>query len=192
MLRQRLGGRPLADAGGVAHGQHVKGQIARVANLAADGGVAQKGLERLCVGGLGGGLYVLEVLADAHDFAGEAELLLDGVPGGHLGRGAVGAQEVPGVEAGKVLEGAEDLVAADGGGDEAEVVSHRGVVDESVGDHFGRVCRRRRDVERDSTRNAYRLRLSMVIADDDVLFFLFQESKYINRRDGLSIQWEGV
>lgn len=137
MLRQRLGSRPLANARRVAHGQHVKGQVSRVSDLAADGGVAQEGLERLCVGGLGGGLDVLEVLSDAHNLAGEAELLLDGVPGGHLGRGAVGAQEVPGVEAGKVLQRAEDLVAADGGGDEAEVVSHRGVVDESVDDHFG-------------------------------------------------------
>lgn len=154
MLRQRLGGGPLADAGRVADGQHVEGQVSRVSDLAADGGVAQEGLERLCVGGLGGGLYVLEVLANAHDLAGEAELLLDGVPGGHLGRGAVGAQQVPGVEAGEVLERAEDLVAADGGGDEAEVVSHRGVVDEGVGDHFWR-CYCRGVAERERERGGF-------------------------------------
>ena len=51
--------------------------------------------------------------------------------------GFVGAQEVPGVEAREVLEGAQELVAADGGGDEFEVVRDRGVVDERVGDHFG-------------------------------------------------------
>lgn len=80
---------------------------------------------------------MLNVLADAHNLAGQTELLLHGVPGGDLGGGAIGAEEVPGVEAGKVLEGAEDLVAADGGGDEAQVVRYAGVVDYGVGDHFG-------------------------------------------------------
>ncbi|KAH6610662.1 hypothetical protein Trco_000682 [Trichoderma cornu-damae] len=121
VLLEGLGGLPLANARGIAHGQGVEGQIAGIANLPAHGGVAEEGLEGLCVGGLGGGLEVLHVLADAEDLAGEAELLLDGVPGRHLRGRAVGAEEVPGVEAGEVLQRAEDLVAADGGGDEAEV-----------------------------------------------------------------------
>lgn len=135
VLLQRLGSMPLANARSITHRQGIKGEVPCIANLSADSGVAQKGLDGLCVGGLGGGLEVLDVLADAHDLAGEAELLLDGVPGGHLRGGAVCAEEVPGVEAGEVLDRAEDLVAADGGGDEAQVMGHRGVVGEGVGDH---------------------------------------------------------
>ncbi|KND86441.1 hypothetical protein TOPH_08930 [Tolypocladium ophioglossoides CBS 100239] len=144
----RLCALPLADAEGIGQGDGVEGEVAGVAELAAEGGVAQEGVGGLCVGGDGGGLEVLDGLAEAQDLAGEAEVLLEGVPGGHLGGGAVGAQQVPGVEAGEVLDGAEELVAADGGGDEAEVVGHRGVVDEGVCDHGGgcvdvdvRVCR---------------------------------------------------
>lgn len=40
-------------------------------------------------------------------------MLLDGFEGGDGGLWVVGAVEVPGVEAGEVLEGAEDFVAAD-------------------------------------------------------------------------------
>jgi hypothetical protein len=127
---------PLADAGGVEDGGGVEGEVAGVAELAADGGIPE---DRVRAGGLiggeGGGLEVLDVLAEAHDLAGEAELLLEGVPGQDGGGEGVGAEEVPGVEAGKVLDGAEELVAADGGGDELEVVGHRGVVDDCVGDH---------------------------------------------------------
>ena len=132
---QPLGALPLADAGGVEYGAGVAGEVARVAELAADGGVAQDGVAALGVGGEGGGLEVLNVLADAHEFADEAKLLLGGGPGGDGGGGAVGAGEVPGVEAGKVLDRAEDLVAADGRGDELEVVGYRRVVDDGVGDH---------------------------------------------------------
>lgn len=126
---------PLANTRSIAYRQGIKGEIPSIAHLSTDGGVAQKGLDGFGVGGLCGGLEVLDVFADAHDLAGETELLLDGVPGGHLGGGAVCAEEVPGVEAGEVLDRAEDLVAADGGGDEAQVMGHRGVVDEGVGDH---------------------------------------------------------
>jgi hypothetical protein len=51
--------------------------------------------------------------ADAQDLAGCAELLLDGVVGVDGGLGLVGAVEVPGVEAGEVLDCAEELVATD-------------------------------------------------------------------------------
>lgn len=78
---------------------------------------------------------MLDVLPDAHYFAGEAELLLDSFEGGDFRWGAICAVEVPGVEAGEVLDGAEELVAADGGGDKFEVVGYGGVVDEGVGDH---------------------------------------------------------
>lgn len=132
-----LGLVPLLDAGGVGQRGRVKGQVAGVANLLADARVAQEGVDGLgVVGGLDSGLEVLDVLADAEDLARQAELLLGDVPGGDLGLGGIGAQEVPGVEAGEVLDGAEELVAADGGGDEAEVVLDGGVVHERVDDHF--------------------------------------------------------
>ena len=80
---------------------------------------------------------MLDELSDAHDFAREPELLLDCLEGGDLAGCAICAVQVPGVEAREVLEGSEELVAADGGGDELEVVGYGGVVDEGVGDHDG-------------------------------------------------------
>lgn len=56
---------------------------------------------------------MLDVLADTQAFACEAELLLDGFEGRDQALGVVGAVEVPGVEAGEVLQGAEEFVAAD-------------------------------------------------------------------------------
>lgn len=80
---------------------------------------------------------MLDEFAGAEDLAEQAELLLEGVPRGDLVRGCVRAEEVPGVEAGKVLEDAHELVATEGGGHVAQVVRYRGVVDEGVGDHDG-------------------------------------------------------
>ena len=54
---------------------------------------------------------MLDILPDPHQFASEEELLFDGVEGHDGGGGGVGAEEIPGVEAGEVLEGAEDFVA---------------------------------------------------------------------------------
>ena len=56
---------------------------------------------------------MLDVLAEAHGFADQAEVFFDRVPGGDGGGGCVGPEEVPAVETGEVLEGAEDFVAAD-------------------------------------------------------------------------------
>lgn len=136
LLGEGLCGGRLAEADGVGKGEGIKGQVSGITELSADGGVAEDGVHGLGIGGNSGSLDVLNVLAEAHDLAGEAELLLDGIPGVDGGRGGVGAQQVPAVEAGKVLDQTQDLVAADGGGDEAQVVGYRGVVDESVGDHF--------------------------------------------------------
>ena len=133
-----LGALPGSDLHGVEDGGGVEGEVAGVAELAADGGVAEDGVHGLGVGGGGGGLEVLNILADAEELAGEAELGLEGGEGGGGAAGRVGAEEVPGVEAGEVLDRAEELVAANGGGEELEVVGHRGVVDEGVGDHGGR------------------------------------------------------
>lgn len=78
---------------------------------------------------------MLDVLANAHCLAHLAKALLHSLPGGDGGGGVALAQEVPAEEAGEVLECAERLVAADGGRYEAEVVGHKGVVYEGVGDH---------------------------------------------------------
>lgn len=59
---------------------------------------------------------MLNVLAETEDFADEPELGLEGGEGEDGGGEAVGAVKVPGVEAGEVLDCAEELVAADGGG----------------------------------------------------------------------------
>jgi len=72
---------------------------------------------------------VLDVLADAEDLPRQAELLLDGFEGRDGGGRAVGAEEIPGIKAREVLQGAEKLVATDGGGDEFLVVRDGGVVD---------------------------------------------------------------
>lgn len=137
MSLEVLGAFPLPDTGGIGHGGRVKRQVAGVANLTTDGGVAQEAVEGFGIGGHDGGLEVLDVLADAEDLARQAELLLGGFPGEDLGLCRSGAEEVPGVEAGKVLDRAQELVAADGGGDEAQVVRYGGVVGECVDDHCG-------------------------------------------------------
>lgn len=62
-------------------------------------------------------------------------MLLDGFEGRDFAGGSVCAEEVPGVESGEVLQGSEELVAANGCGYEFEVVGYRGVVDERIGDH---------------------------------------------------------
>lgn len=56
---------------------------------------------------------MFDILAKAESFASQTELLLDGVERGDEAGWLVGAEEVPGIEAGKVLEGTEELVAAD-------------------------------------------------------------------------------
>lgn len=131
-----LGSRVLADADGVGDSQGIEGQVTSVTELATDGSIAQDGIQGFGVGGDSGSLDVLNVLAESHNLADQAELLLDGIPRDDLGGCAVGTEQVPGVEAGEVLKGSQELVATDGCGDEAQVVSHRRVVDEGVGNHI--------------------------------------------------------
>lgn len=56
---------------------------------------------------------MLDEFPEAQGFADEAELLFDGVVGSDFRGGGVEAEEVPGIEAGKVLQGAQEFVAAD-------------------------------------------------------------------------------
>lgn len=56
---------------------------------------------------------MFDEFAKPQDFASEAELLFDGVPGRNGGGWVVGAEQIPGVEAGKVLNCAEGFVSTD-------------------------------------------------------------------------------
>lgn len=114
ILLQLLGIAQLLDPNRVDDPDGVEGQVAGIAQLATDSQIAEEGVDRaLVVGGDGGGLEVLDELADTQDLARGAELLLDGVEGFDGGLGTVGAEEVPGVEAGEVLECTEDFVTTD-------------------------------------------------------------------------------
>lgn len=55
---------------------------------------------------------MFDEFAESQDFAGGAELLFEGVPGRNGGGWVVGAEEVPGIEAGEVLDCAEGFVSA--------------------------------------------------------------------------------
>jgi hypothetical protein len=56
---------------------------------------------------------VLHEFSNSEDLSCCAELLLDGIVGIDGGLGAVGAVKVPGVEAGEILQGTQDLVTTD-------------------------------------------------------------------------------
>lgn len=113
-LLESLRGSQLPDADRIDDGDGVKGQVSGIAELATDGQVLEDRVDGvLVVESDGGGLEVLEEFADTHNLARRAELLLHGIVGVDSGLGLVGPVEVPRVEAGEVLEGAEDLIAAD-------------------------------------------------------------------------------
>jgi len=59
-----------------------------------------------------------------HSFPHEPKLLLDSFPRCDLTRCAICTEKIPGVEAGEVLDCAEELVAAYGRSYEFEVVGH--------------------------------------------------------------------
>lgn len=114
LLLQTLRRLELAESDSINNGDHIEGQVTGVTELATDAQVAQDRVNRtLVVKGDGGSLEVLSELADTHDLARCAELLLDGIVGVDCGLGLVGAVQVPGVEAGEVLEGTEELIATD-------------------------------------------------------------------------------
>lgn len=130
---------PGLDAGGVRDSERIAGEVTGVTQLATDLGVPKDGVHGLCVGGSGGSLEVLDKLASSEDLSEQAKLLLEGVPRSDLVWGCVCAEEVPGVETGKVLEDSHKLVATKSSGHVAQVVRYRGVVDDCVGDHDGDV-----------------------------------------------------
>lgn len=114
MLLELLGALKLLETEGVDERQDIETEVARISELAADGQVLQDGVGRvLVVKGDSGGLEVLDEFAGAEHFSRQAKLFLDGVPGGNGGFGVVGAEEIPGVEAGKVLQRSQNLVTTD-------------------------------------------------------------------------------
>jgi hypothetical protein len=76
-------------------------------------------------------------VTNSYSLAHKAELLLYSLKGCNLARGAICTEKVPGVESGEVLEGSEELITAYSCRNELQVVSNGGVVEKSVGDHFG-------------------------------------------------------
>jgi hypothetical protein len=97
------------------HGRIIQQHICCIPQLTANRRISQHRIHPLCIAGHGRSLEVLDELADAHQLAREAELLLGRLEGRDAGLGMVCAVEVPGEEAREVLEGAEDFVAADWG-----------------------------------------------------------------------------
>lgn len=70
---------------------------------------------------------MLNVLAETHRLPDSPELRLHSAPWRNSSSIVALAQKIPAEEAREVLERAEDLVATDGGGDEAEVMGGKGV-----------------------------------------------------------------
>lgn len=84
---------------------------------------------------------MLNILSNAHGLARLSKVLLDCLPWRDGGGGVALAEEVPAQEAAEELDSTEGLVAAECGGDEAQVVGDRRVVNEGVGDHSCGVAR---------------------------------------------------
>lgn len=103
----------LANARRVQVRERVAGQVESVAELTADGQEAQDWVQGAAVGCRGGGAEVLDKLAEAEGFADEAEVRFEGGEEVDGCLGVVCSEEVPGEEAGEVLDGAEGFVAAD-------------------------------------------------------------------------------
>lgn len=101
----------LPDTNGVDGPDGVESQVSGVTQLATDSQVAQHWVNGgLVVRGNRSGLEVLSELADTHDFTCRAELLFDSIEGFDGGLRPVGAEKVPGIEAGEILQGTEKLV----------------------------------------------------------------------------------
>jgi len=102
----------LAIADSIDNSHSVEGQVASIAELTTDCEITQNRVDgALVVKSDGGSLEVLGEFADTHNLTRCAELLLDRIVGVNSRLRAVGAVQVPGVEAGEVLEGTEKLIA---------------------------------------------------------------------------------
>jgi hypothetical protein len=97
--------------GSIQVGQSVSEHVSSISQLTACGAETDDGVQSLCVVGVCCGAEVLDEFADAHGFADEAEVGFQLGPLHDCRLGAVGAEGVPGEEAGEVLHETEGLVA---------------------------------------------------------------------------------
>ena len=99
--------------GGTYESDRIECQVECVAELTSDGEVSEDRVHVLAVVGCGRGLDMLNVLSQPQGLSCQAELLLENLKGLDVGGLCIGAEEVPRVEAGEVLDGSEELVATD-------------------------------------------------------------------------------
>ena len=95
------------------HASIVTEHVERISQLSSYGCEPQYGIHALGIAGYSRGAEVLDELAHAHQLARRAECLLGRFIRGYGRRGSVRAVQVPGEEAGEVLESAEDFVPSD-------------------------------------------------------------------------------
>ena len=95
------------------HASIVTKHVECVSQLSSYGCEPQYWIHALGIAGYSRGAEVLDELAHAHQLARRAECLLGRFIRGYGRRGSVRAVQVPGEEAGEVLEGTEHLVASD-------------------------------------------------------------------------------
>ena len=95
------------------HTSIVAEHVECISQLSSYGCEPQHGVHGLGIAGYSRGAEVLDELAHAHQLARRAEGLLGRFIRGDGRSGSVGAVQVPGEEAGEVLESAEDFVPSD-------------------------------------------------------------------------------
>jgi hypothetical protein len=93
----------------------IQQHIRRIPELPSHSRAPQHGVHGFRIARDSRGAEMLYEFPDAHPFASRTELLFRGFEGRDRGRGPVRAVEVPRQEAGKVLQGTQELVAADWG-----------------------------------------------------------------------------
>lgn len=92
----------------------VESQVTSISELATNSQIAQNRVDgALVIGRKSSSLEVFDELSDPQDFSCCSELFLDCVVWGDRGFGLVCAVQIPGIEAGEVLQGTEELVTAD-------------------------------------------------------------------------------
>jgi hypothetical protein len=90
---------------------HIQRQVDTIAKLSSYSAVLEHWIHCRRVRRDRSRLEVLHVLANAHCFSRNAELLLDGIPWCNGACDCVCSEKVPGVETRKKLDGSKDLVA---------------------------------------------------------------------------------
>jgi len=90
----------------------IQNQIPSITQLSPNSCVSKHRIQATVIARLGGRLEVFEPFGQTQQLSRCAKSLLDVLVGLNVQCRVVSPEEVPGVEAGEVLEGAEDLVAA--------------------------------------------------------------------------------